>query len=135
MEALPIWRQRLITAKAEPGRCLISGEESWAPLHWFHRAQPCPYIALIYIRFYHFLASYIIIETNLWQGGLEMATERRTLTIQLLPDHAELLEQVARLRTGQTDPAGPVDLGAYFSSLADRDIAACLEEIRIRRGG
>ena len=112
----------------------MSGGKSWAPLHWFHRAQPCPYIALIYIRFYHFLASYIIIETNLWQGGLEMAVERRTLTIQLLPDQAELLEQVARLRTGQTDPEGPVDLSSYVWALLNRDIVACLEEIRTRRG-
>jgi hypothetical protein len=63
-----------------------------------------------------------------------MVMERRTLTIQLLPDQAEMVEQVARLRSGQTDPAGPVDLGAYIWALLNRDITACLEEIKNRRG-
>ena len=63
-----------------------------------------------------------------------MATERRTLTVQLLPEQAELLELVAKLRTGQMDPAGPVDLGAYIWAVLNKDVAACLEEIKVRRG-
>lgn len=63
-----------------------------------------------------------------------MTMERRTLTIQLLPEQAEMVEYVARLRTGQTDPQTPVDLGAYIKAVLDRDIAACLEEIKARRG-
>ena len=63
-----------------------------------------------------------------------MAIERRTLTIQLLPEQAEMLEYVARLRTGQMDPAGPVDFGLYIWGLLNKDIAACLEEIKARRG-
>lgn len=63
-----------------------------------------------------------------------MTMERRTLTIQLLPEQAEMVEYVARLRTGQTDPQTLVDLGAYIKAVLDRDIAACLEEIKARRG-
>ena len=63
-----------------------------------------------------------------------MAIERRTLTIQLLPEQAEMLEYVARLRTGQMDPAGPVDLGPYIWGVLNKDVAACLEEIKARRG-
>lgn len=63
-----------------------------------------------------------------------MATERRTLTIQLLPEQAELVEQVARLRNGQMDLAVPVDWGAYIWALLNKDVAACLEEIKVRRG-
>ena len=63
-----------------------------------------------------------------------MATERRTLTIQLLANQAEMVEQVARLRTGQMDPQTPVDLGAYIFALLNKDVAACLEEIKARRG-
>ena len=63
-----------------------------------------------------------------------MATERRTLTIQLLPEQAALVEQVARLRTGQMDPQTPVDLGPYINALLNKDVAACLEEIKVRRG-
>ena len=63
-----------------------------------------------------------------------MATQRRTLTLEMLPEQAQLLEEVARLRTGQTDPQTPVDLGAYIKAVLDRDIAACLEEIKARRG-
>lgn len=63
-----------------------------------------------------------------------MATERQTLNIQLTPGQAALVEQVARLRTGQIDPQTPVDLGAYIYALLNKDVAACLEEIKVRRG-
>lgn len=62
-----------------------------------------------------------------------MASTRQTLTIQLLPEQARLVEKVARLRTGQMDPQGPVDFGAYIFTLLNRDIAACLQEIKARR--
>jgi hypothetical protein len=66
---------------------------------------------------------------------MEMSTQRRTLMVEFLPEQASLLEDVARLRTGQMDPQTPVDLGAYIKAVLDRDIAACLAEINARRGG
>ena len=63
-----------------------------------------------------------------------MATERVLLTIQLLQQHATLVEKVARLRSRQMDPNVPVDLGAYIFTLLNKDVAACLEEIKARRG-
>ena len=63
-----------------------------------------------------------------------MATERVLLTIQLLPQHATLVEKVARLRSRQMDPNVPVDIGAYIFTLLNKDVAACLEEIKARRG-
>ena len=66
--------------------------------------------------------------------GLEMVTSRETLTIQLLPEQARLVEKVARLRLGQMDPQAPVDLGAYIFALLNRDVIACLQEIKSRRG-
>lgn len=56
------------------------------------------------------------------------------LTIPLEKDKATLLEEVARLRTGQMNPQMPVDLGPYIFALLNRDVAACLEEIKVRRG-
>jgi hypothetical protein len=63
-----------------------------------------------------------------------MATARTVLNIQLLPETARVLENVARLRTGQMNPQATVDLGAYIFTLLNRDVAACLEEIKARRG-
>lgn len=63
-----------------------------------------------------------------------MATLRETLTVQLFPEQARLLEKVARLRTGQMDPQVPVDLGAYIFAVLNQDIVACLGEIKARRG-
>ena len=63
-----------------------------------------------------------------------MATERVTLSISLLQQHATLVEKVARLRSRQMDPNVPVDLGAYIFGLLNRDVAACLAEIKARRG-
>lgn len=63
-----------------------------------------------------------------------MSTGQRVLTIQMTPAQAELVEQVARLRTGQMDPQAPVDLGAYIFALLNKDASACLEEIKARRG-
>jgi hypothetical protein len=54
--------------------------------------------------------------------------------IQVLPEQAKILEEVARLRTGQTDPQKPVDFGPYINALLNKDVAACLEEIKARRG-
>jgi hypothetical protein len=62
-----------------------------------------------------------------------MATQRETLTIQMLPEQARLLEQVARLRAGQM-PGTPVDLGLYIFALLNQDVVACLAEIKARRG-
>lgn len=64
-----------------------------------------------------------------------MATERRVLTIELLPEQAEFIEKVARLRTGQPNAQAPVDLSAYIFGLLNKDIAACLSEIKARRRG
>ena len=63
-----------------------------------------------------------------------MAAERVTLSISLLQQHATLVEKVARLRSRQMDPNVPVDLGAYIFTLLNKDVAACLEEIKARRG-
>lgn len=95
------------------------------PLHRLDLYKVLPFSGLLYYNQIDSLAR-----------GLGMAMERRTLSIELpLPlDKAELVEQVARLRTGQTDPQGPVDLGAYIWALLNRDITTCLEEIRVRRG-
>lgn len=62
-----------------------------------------------------------------------MATERRVLTIQLLPEQAALIEKVARLRSGQLDPQRPVDLAAYIYNVLNKDVAACISEIQARR--
>ena len=53
--------------------------------------------------------------------------------IQLLPEQANMLEEVARLRTGQIDLQTPVDFGPYINALLNKDVAACLEEIKARR--
>ncbi len=63
-----------------------------------------------------------------------MATERRVLEIRLLPEQAKVLEEVARLRTGQMDLQKPVDFGPYIDALLNKDVAACLAEIKARRG-
>ena len=63
-----------------------------------------------------------------------MATQRETLTIQLLPQQARLLEKVARLRAGLMDPQAPVDLGPYIFAVLNRDVVTCLKEIKARRG-
>lgn len=63
-----------------------------------------------------------------------MTTDLFTLTIQLVPKQAALLEKVARLRNRQLDPQAPVDLGTYIFNLLNKDVAACIEEIKERRG-
>ena len=63
-----------------------------------------------------------------------MTTQRETLTIQMLPEQARILEKVARLRSGQMDPQAPVDLGTYIFAVLNRDVVACLAEIKARRG-
>ena len=63
-----------------------------------------------------------------------METERQTLTVQLLPEQAKLLEEVVRLRTGQMDLLKPVEFGPYIDALLNKDVAACLAEIKARRG-
>ena len=81
---------------------------------------------------------YYIIESTLYQGGkgsTKMATDRVILNIQLLRPQADLLEKIARMRTGQTDPALSVDLGRYIFDLLNRDISSCIREIHARRGG
>jgi hypothetical protein len=68
VEAFPIRRQGLITATAEPGDDPLDGVGSGFPLlRWNFRVQPCLYVG--YIRFYHFLVSYTIIEMTLSQGA------------------------------------------------------------------
>lgn len=62
-----------------------------------------------------------------------MATEKVTLTIQLNPEQAALLEKIARLRTRQVNPQAPVDLSSYIFNVLNKDIAACLQEIKQRR--
>ena len=64
-----------------------------------------------------------------------MATDRVILNIQLLRPQADLLEKIARLKTGQTDPALPLDLGRYIFDLLNRDMSSCIREIHARRGG
>ena len=61
-----------------------------------------------------------------------MATELDTLTVQLQVENPKLLEEVARLRTRQNNLQTPVDLGPYILALLNKDVAACLEEIKAR---
>ena len=62
-----------------------------------------------------------------------MATPTFELTLILKAQEKELLEKVARLRAGQFDGQGAVDLGAYIRALVDRDVASCIQEIKGRR--
>jgi len=56
-----------------------------------------------------------------------------TLTITLEDKEAKLIEKVARFRQGQFNGQGAVDLGAYIRALVDRDVAACVQEIKGRQ--
>lgn len=60
-------------------------------------------------------------------------TQNYTLTIQLTPHDAELLQMVARFRQRKWDGQGQVDLGAYLRELIQREITACIQEIQARR--
>ena len=64
-----------------------------------------------------------------------MATQRVVLTIEMLPEEAKLLENVARLRLKALGSDAQVDLGAYIRQVLDQDVKAMEREIQARRGG